>query len=225
MKERKELLSIIAVCAIGTAVASADSWIKDAATGVDIWNPNPATHETIVWSGNSEKGKASGYGIAVWRIRGKDTERAEGQWSDGRLDGHAVWSHANGSGYEGKWIAGAKSGCGIYTWPNGTSFLGEYQNDQRSHGRLYTPEGKPKKTIVSKETRELVYRSQDAAILARKAATRARIEVARAAAVGNPKTPSVAETTGAAPESDPKPVTVTTEAEAEAEEDVGPSEK
>ena len=169
-------LSIASMFLLGAAIATADNWIKDAATGCAIWNPNPAQHETIVWRGPIEDGKASGHGVAIWHISRKETERAEGHWCDGRLDGYAVWSHANGASYQGQWKAGAKDGYGIYTWPNAGSFLGEYRKDQRVHGRTLNSDGTPQKRNVPRLTRTLVYKAQDAAILARKAATQARIQ-------------------------------------------------
>ncbi len=176
MKKPSNRPSIAILFLICVTVAQAEDWIKDAATGCSIWNPNPSAHETIVWRGTIKEGKANGYGIAVWRIRGQDTERAEGQWQEGRLHGYAVWSHANGSGYEGQWQRGTKSGYGIYTWPDGISFLGEYQNDRRGNGRTMKADGTPQKSVITTLTRSLVYQAQDAAIQARKASTRARVE-------------------------------------------------
>ncbi|MBT3192003.1 MAG: hypothetical protein HN341_05560 [Verrucomicrobia bacterium] len=182
MRKQNRVLSFAIACMLGATAACADTWITDAATGCTVWNPNPARHETIVWEGEICDGKANGYGIAVWRVRGRETERAEGQWSAGRLNGYAVWSHANGAGYEGQWLNGARSGCGIYTWPNAMAFMGEYQNDQRTNGRVFMPDGSPQTRVETMLTRELVYQAQDAAILARKAATRAHVETARAKA-------------------------------------------
>ena len=167
---------IIAALFITVLTATyADNWIKDAATGCRLWNPNPQKHETIIWHGSVEDGKAGGYGIAIWKVRGKETERAAGQWKNGRLHGVAVWTHTNGSMYAGDWENGSKSGCGIYTWPDGSIFMGEYENDRRKLGRIIGADGKRAKAIESSQIRSLVYRAQDAAILARKAATKAEI--------------------------------------------------
>ena len=179
MKKRNSYLSIIATALVSAGVSLADTWIKDAATGCAIWNPNPSPSETIVWMGGIEDGKASGYGIATWCVKGKKTEEAQGQWRDGRLHGHAVWLHVGGDRYEGEWDSGAKHGCGIYTWADGTTFVGEYSHDQRSHGRIFLADGTPKAEIATAQARELGYAAEDAAILARKAATRAKIENAR----------------------------------------------
>jgi hypothetical protein len=176
MRKPNIYLSIIATALVSVSVSLADAWIKDAASGCSIWNPSPVPHETIVWRGTIEEGKASGYGIATWRIKGKKSEQALGQWRDGRLHGYAVWTHVRGDRYEGEWDSGAKNGCGIYTWPDGTRFVGEYSNDQRSQGRVFRADGTPQKAIVSAMCHELGYEAEDSAIAARKAATRARIE-------------------------------------------------
>jgi len=176
MRKQNTFLSIITLALAYASGALADNWIKDVASGCAIWNPNPTDHETIIWQGPIEDGKASGYGIATWRVKGKQTEQAEGEWRGGRLHGHAVWTHVSGARYEGTWNDGRKHGCGIYTWPDGTAFLGEYMRDQRSIGRVFLPDGTPRKAIATAAARELGYEAEDAAILARKAATRARIE-------------------------------------------------
>ena len=195
MRKPNIYLSIVATTLVGASVSLADNWIQDAASGCSVWNPSPVEHETIVWRGSIEDGKASGYGIATWRVRGKKSEQALGQWRDGRLHGYAVWTHVSGARYEGEWVSGAKNGCGIYTWPDGARFVGEYRNDQRSHGRIFLADGAPQKQIASAMSRELSYEAEDSAIAARKAATRAKIENPRlprkkkpAASKPNPKT-------------------------------------
>ncbi len=177
MKRQNVLHNITVISLLSvSAVLADDGWIRDAATGCAVWNPNPAEHETIVWIGAIEDGKADGYGIATWRVKGKQTEQALGQWQDGRLHGHGVWRHESGAMYQGQWTEGAKNGCGIYTWPDGTAFVGEYTDDRRSHGRAFSPDGSPLKTIETARARELAYTAEDAAIAARKAASRARVE-------------------------------------------------
>jgi len=176
MRRQNTFLSIITLALVCASGAIADNWIRDAASGCAIWNPNPSEHETIVWQGISEDGKASGYGIATWRVKGKQTEQAKGEWLEGRLDGHAVWTHVSGARYEGEWKDGGKHGCGVYTWPDGTTFLGSYMQNTRSIGRVFLPDGSPRKAVASSATRDIGYRAEDAAILARKAATRAEIE-------------------------------------------------
>jgi len=170
------ICSLAIICAIGLPNAHAENWIKDAATGCALWNPNPKKHETIVWCGEIDNKKANGYGVATWKIRDKTTEHAEGEWVNGRLHGVAVWTHKNGAKYEGQWQDGQKSGFGIYTWPDGTFFMGEYLHDQRKLGRLIEATKNTTIAIQTSLVRELSYKAQDAAIQARKAATKAKLK-------------------------------------------------
>ena len=167
---------ITIICLIGLSNADAGNWIKDPATECSVWNPNPQKYEIITWCGNIKEGKANGYGVAIWSIRGKTTERAEGEWKNGRLHGSAVWSQPKGAQYSGEWKNGEKSGYGIYIWPNGTIFMGEYSHDQRKLGKLIDADGNQKEIIQTSLIRKISYKAQDAAITARKAATRAKLE-------------------------------------------------
>jgi len=168
------VITLILVC--GPVLTGADNWIRDAATGCKLWNPNPRPNETISWFGKMVDGKADGYGIAVWKTNNNESERVAGQWKNGRLEGVAVWRHINGSCYAGEWKDGKKSGYGVYTWPNGTSFLGEYDNDLRLQGRTLSKNGKKLQPIETTAIRQACYRAQDEAIAARKAAAIAEVK-------------------------------------------------
>jgi hypothetical protein len=176
MKNINKHFIITVLFAAGISISNAGNWIKDAATGCRLWNPNPQKHETISWYGDIKDNKADGYGTAVWKVRGEETERAAGQWKDGRLNGLAVWTHVNGYMYAGEWKDGKKSGCGRYTKPDGSIFLGQYDNDRIDIGRTIAADGKRLTAIESSQVRSLAYKAQDAAILARRAATRAQLE-------------------------------------------------
>jgi hypothetical protein len=178
MKMRKAIRrtsTLLIVLGAAISAAGAD-WITDPATKCAIWNPKPVPHETISWSGSVRDGQAEGLGIAVWSVRGRETERAEGTWRGGKLHGYAVWTHANGSGYEGQWEEGRKHGFGVYTWPNGASFTGSYKRDTRADGRAFSTDGKPLTLISSEPDHKAMYAAQDAAIQARKSATKSRIQ-------------------------------------------------
>jgi len=172
----KKNCCITIACLIGLSNVHAGNWIKDPATECSLWNPNPQKYETIIWCGNIKEGKAHGSGVAIWSIKGKMTEHAEGEWKNGHLHGSAVWSHSNGSQYSGEWKNGEKTGYGIYIWPNGTVFMGEYSHDQRKLGKLIDANGNQQDSIQTYLIRKISYKAQDAAIQARKAATRAKLE-------------------------------------------------
>lgn len=176
MKQKHKKYCILILCLTAVLTASATPWIKDAANECAIWNPNPKKHESIIWKGDIKNGKAHGLGTVIWKVKGIQTEKAEGNWIEGRLHGSAVWQNVNGSIYEGQWKNGQKDGYGIYTWPNGTKFIGLYKNDQRELGQLIDPNGNKDKRIQTSVIREIIYKAQDAAIQARKTATKARLQ-------------------------------------------------
>ncbi len=154
----------------------ADNWIQDAANGCKIWNPHPQPGETIEWYGSIETNTACGYGMAVWKQKGKETENVSGQWKKGKPDGYAVWNSANGAQYAGEWKNGVKQGYGILTSPDGSIFIGAFDNNQQSIGRSLDPKGKRVDAIETPLIRSIVFKAQDAAIQARKAAAKAKVE-------------------------------------------------
>ena len=84
-------LSALAL-ALGCSVASAQSipqgtFIADGNTGCKVWNPNPKSVETIVWSGSCVNGLAQGRGKLQWLQNDKIYETDEGEWSAGRQVG------------------------------------------------------------------------------------------------------------------------------------------
>ncbi len=160
--------------------ASGDEWLTDPATECSVWNPKPSPQETIAWVGSKESKNANGYGVAIWSIRGEQSQRAEGSWKDGKLHGYATWTCKNGTRYQGQWKSGLRHGYGIYEWPDGTRFAGYYDNGRRAEGRIFKPDHTPAKLTASKADLDAVYKAQDAAILARKASTRASMDWLRA---------------------------------------------
>ncbi len=137
-------LSALAL-ALGCPVASAQSipqgtFIADANTGCKVWNPNPRSVETIVWSGPCVNGLAQGHGKLQWLQNGKIYETDEGEWSAGRQGGHGsqAWplgrydgeianSEPNGQGvlalktarYDGEFRNGKPNGFGTVTSQHG----------------------------------------------------------------------------------------------------------
>jgi hypothetical protein len=81
-------------------------WSVDQRTGCWLWNANPQPDQTVHWSeGCSPVGRATGRGVLEWRTGGLVT-RYEGEWREGRADGHGVYRAKNGKVFEGKWIDG-----------------------------------------------------------------------------------------------------------------------
>ncbi len=159
-------------------VAHADGgWMTCSNTGAQVWNPAPGDGESVAWSGHVKQGKADGPGTAVWSVNGVVTERVQGAWKDGQVDGYAVWIQEGGATYEGQWQASSRHGHGIYTWEDGRRFVGAYTDNVRGVGRMFGSDDKPLTMIATAAEREAMFAAQDAAIAARKAAAMAELKL------------------------------------------------
>ncbi|KAG2318672.1 hypothetical protein Bca4012_055134 [Brassica carinata] len=81
------------------------------------------------YEGEFHRGKCSGSGVYYYYVRG----RYEGDWVDGRYDGHGIESWARGSRYKGQYRQGLRHGYGVYRFYTGDCYAGEWLNGQ-SHG-------------------------------------------------------------------------------------------
>lgn len=82
-----------------------------------------------VYEGEFHKGKCSGSGVYYYYMSG----RYEGDWVDGKYDGHGVETWARGSRYRGQYRQGLRHGFGVYRFYTGDVYAGEWSNGQ-SHG-------------------------------------------------------------------------------------------
>jgi hypothetical protein len=94
--------------------AQAGSWIVDAKSGCQVWNPNPQLEETVSWSGSCVNGRAEGRGIAQWSKHGIPSETDQGEWHDGRQVNTGTQSWSSGR-YEGEISDGEPNGSGVLT--------------------------------------------------------------------------------------------------------------
>src|SRR5262245_58192243 len=76
-------------------------WITDQRTKCRVWNPDPVPNESIKWSGACKNGLAEGHGRLEWFDNGKSQEVDQGEWHNGKRNGHGVATYANGAQYEG----------------------------------------------------------------------------------------------------------------------------
>ena len=122
--------------------SEAGEWIHDHRNGCGVWNPAPQPGESIEWDGDCVAGRASGRGVIKWIISNAETERAEGHFVEGQLEGQGTWRWASGHRYEGNFSAGAFNGYGVFTWPNGARYSGEFlDNEQHGAGKHKSPTG------------------------------------------------------------------------------------
>ena len=90
--------------------AIAGDWAV-AGDGCKVWNPHPASGETIRWTGGCKDGVVDGMGTLEWQRGGKAYERDEGQWLGGRqISGSQVWP---GGQYDGQFADSLPNGRGV----------------------------------------------------------------------------------------------------------------
>lgn len=54
------------------------------------------------------------------------TERYEGEWFEGKMQGKGVYCYSDGSVYDGVWMAGKMQGKGSFIYPNGNKYDGDF---------------------------------------------------------------------------------------------------
>lgn len=119
--------------------ASAEGiWFPTDKPSCEVWNPQPQSEETALWSGACLNGKAHGKGVTTWRNKkdGKFVLRLiEGERKNGRVIGQLTVTYENGDVYIGKLNTnGNRDGQGTYVWLDGTKFEGGYK-DGKYHGQ------------------------------------------------------------------------------------------
>jgi hypothetical protein len=79
-------------------------WITATNQPCKIWNPAPQPNEAVTWSGECMDGYASGRGLLRWTVDGKLDATYEGQYANGKRNGHGVLKTADGRSVEGEWV-------------------------------------------------------------------------------------------------------------------------
>ncbi|KAG6468924.1 phosphatidylinositol 4-phosphate 5-kinase 1-like [Zingiber officinale] len=82
-----------------------------------------------VYEGELSRGRCHGSGVYYFYAKG----RYEGDWIDGKYEGHGIESWARGSQYLGQYRQGMRHGFGTYRFYEGDSYSGEWVGGQ-SHG-------------------------------------------------------------------------------------------
>ena len=125
------------VRALSHCLARADQpgWAADAQTGCRVWNARPQPNQRVTWSGVCQNGFAQGEGVEQWIENGQSGNRLEGQFRDGRLNGHGVFTVANGARFEGEFRDGKLNGHAVGTYADGSRDEGEWQDGKKyGHG-------------------------------------------------------------------------------------------
>jgi len=98
-----------------------------------VWNANPLSIETVIWSGTCENQRAQGRGAVVWHYLEDEQWKVtvyEGELKDGKRHGRGVYLWADGNRYEGDWKDGKAHGHGVVVWVNGDRYEGDWKDDK-----------------------------------------------------------------------------------------------
>jgi hypothetical protein len=98
----------------GAQTPSAGQFVADPQSGCRVWNPHPQAGEAVVWSGACVNGLAQGTGRLQWLRDGQPYERDEGEWREGRQEGHGSQDWSSGR-YVGDLVGGEPQGQGALT--------------------------------------------------------------------------------------------------------------
>ena len=86
------------------------------------------------YDGEFRDGKKNGHGV-ITRPNG---DRYDGEFRDGKNNGHGALTLANGVRYDGGFRDDKYNGRGVMTWPNGDRYDGEFLDDKRNGYGVYT---------------------------------------------------------------------------------------
>ena len=78
-------------------------WITTTNKPCKVWNPEPQADESVTWSGPCQDGFASGRGILKWTENGKPDVVFDGEYADGKRNGHGILITPDGNHVEGEW--------------------------------------------------------------------------------------------------------------------------
>ena len=110
--------------------------------GCYVWDNGPAKSQTVSWSGECRGDKVEGRGILIRYGVSIAEIRYEGEWREGKLQGHGTRTTSRGDRYEGGWRDGEKHGQGTWIWPDGQRYAGNWRNDERNgQGTHAWPDG------------------------------------------------------------------------------------
>jgi len=79
-------------------------WITTTNKPCKVWNPEPQPNESVTWSGPCKDGFASGRGILRWTENGKPDVEFDGEYANGKRNGHGVLITPEGERIEGEWV-------------------------------------------------------------------------------------------------------------------------
>lgn len=133
--------SVITIAAIFAATHAAaqpqkpkPDWITTTNQPCKVWNPEPQPNESVTWSGDCKDGFATGTGALRWTEDGKPDMVFDGEYRDGKRNGHGVLTTPDGVVFDGEFRNDKRNGHGVLTAPNGEKVEGVWVNDELLKG-------------------------------------------------------------------------------------------
>lgn len=115
---------------LSATTSSQTAWIVDSATNCATTNPFAQDGEFIRWFGRCRSGKLDGYGTLIWYRYGVETERNEGTFAGGALNGTVVTTYANGNIIYGQYNRGRRNGLFVVVDRSGGHIWATYENNK-----------------------------------------------------------------------------------------------
>jgi hypothetical protein len=102
------VIAIAAIFVMSHAAAQQEKpkpdWITTTNQPCKLWNPEPQPDETVTWSGDCKDGLATGRGVLRWTENGKPDVVFDGEYRNGKRNGHGVLITPDGDHVEGVWV-------------------------------------------------------------------------------------------------------------------------
>jgi hypothetical protein len=121
------LIALSLFVALPALAQKPSEWIADARTKCRVWNQNPQPKENMTWTGACENTLAQGRGIVQWFTNGMETERYEGEYRDGKMNGHGIYTWPDGRRFEGEYRDNLRNGRGDFKYADGSRYDGEFR--------------------------------------------------------------------------------------------------
>lgn len=128
------VIAIAAILVASQAVAQRErpkpDWITTTNQPCKVWNPEPQPDESVTWSGDCQDGFAAGKGVLRWTEDGKPDMVFDGEYRNGKRNGHGVLTTPDGEIFDGEFRNDKRNGHGVLTTPDGKKVEGVWVNDE-----------------------------------------------------------------------------------------------
>ncbi len=122
------LMMLMAAASASAQQRKPAGWIADPQSGCRAWNPVPGDDDRISWTGPCVNGFLHGKGVLRWFVKDVLYETDEGEFRNGKLNGHAILSFTSGTRFEGQFRDQIPNGQGTLRAKDGQIYSGQWTN-------------------------------------------------------------------------------------------------